>query len=202
LFDEGLTIPIALIVIYIVVLALVAILGIVMYILRGMAIYRMSQARGLKNGWLGFIPYVMYYQLGSIAGEIELGNKKIKNTGLWLLLMPILYGAVLFISYLIMLIPIVAKIISLGDNPTSEEVLSIIPIMLVAIFIVAIIATVAQLFLYLFNYLALHKIFSQYSGGQKPVYYLIIAIFIPYADTILLFRHRNRPLLPTNTLLQ
>jgi len=88
------------------------------------------------------------------------------------------------------------KIISLGDDPTAEELFSVFPILLISVLIFAAIILVAQIFLYLFKYLALHKIFPQYSKGQKPVYYLILAMFVPCAEEILLFRHRNRPLLP------
>jgi len=192
---EALQALIPLFVFLFVILALVFILGIVSYILRGIAIYRMSEARKLEYGWLGFIPIASRYQLGAVAGEIQLGDKKIKNPGIWLLLAPIVYGIVFAIGYMIIMVPYIVKMVMLGDNATPEEVMGPLVAFMFAIFIFVLVMVVAQVFVYLFKYLALHKIFSAYSLGQKPVYYMIIAMFIPLAEPILLYIHSSRPML-------
>jgi len=169
--------------------------GLVNYILRGLAINKMSKARGLDNGWLGFIPIAHKYQLGKVAGTIEYGNKKVKNVGLWLILAPMIYGAVFTIGYVISLFPFIFSMVALGNDPAPEAVIA--PMMtFISIFTIFIlIMVVAQVFVMLFKYLALHKIFSDYNRGQKPVYYLILAMFIPLAESILLFKNSNKPLL-------
>ena len=176
-------------------LLIIMLLCIISYVLRGLAIYKMSKARGLQNGWLGFIPCANNYQLGMIAGEIELGNKRIKNPGLWLLLLPIIYGIVFTIGYFAMMIPYFISIFSLGSNPMPEEVIGPVTALMFALMIFVLIMLFAQVILYLFRYLALHRIFSHYSTGQKPVFYMIIAMFVPLAESILLFMHSKRPLL-------
>ena len=168
---------------------------IVDYILRGIATYKMSANRGITNGWLGFIPFARDYQLGRLAGEIELGSKKIKNTGLWLLITPIIYGVLFAVTYAIMMVPYFISMFSLGSNPSPEQLMGPMTTLMISMIFFIVIMVAAQVFLYLFRYLALHKIFSFYSGGQKPVFYIILAMFVPLAESILLFRHRDRPLL-------
>jgi len=194
-FDDFETI-IPILIFYGVVLLFILGLGLVNYILRGLAIYKMSKARGLENGWLGFIPVAHKYQFGKIAGEIEFGNKKIENAGIWLIILPIIYSTVFFIGYIIALIPFIFSMMSLGNDPSSEEVMGPIIGLMIAIFIFMLVIIVGQVFLYLFKYLALHKIFSHYNSGQKPVFYLIIAIFIPLAESILMYKQSKQPFLP------
>ena len=175
-------------------------LGILNYILRGIAIYKMSETRGIQYGWLGFVPYVYNYQFGQIAGEIELGSKKIKKPGLWLLFMPIIYSFVSSIGYMLVMVPYFINIFSLStDNEIMpEKIVGSVIILMIGIFVFSLIMIVANVFLYLFKYLVLHKIFSQYSVGQKPVFYMIIAMFIPLAESVLLFMHSKRPMLTVN----
>jgi hypothetical protein len=173
----------------------IGIAGLASYILRGLAIFNMSKARGFEYGWLGFIPYARDYQLGQIAGEIEFGNKKIKNTGVWLVLAPILYNVVVSVGAAIMLVPYFMTIFSLSYDPSPEEIMGPIVVLLISMFVFIVIALVAQVLFYLVWFLAIHKIFSQYSTGQKPVFYLIIALFVPLGQDILLFMHSKRPML-------
>lgn len=181
-------------VIYAIIWTIMMLVGLVDYIFRGLAIYNMSKARGLEYGWLGFIPYARTYQLGQIAGEIEVGKKTIKNTGLWLLLAPFVFGFVVFIGVIIITVPTIFSTVALESNPTPEGVSGMLVTWVIAWCIFMVIVTIAQVFVYLIRYLALHKIFSHYSAGQKPVFYLIIAIFVPLAESILLFMHSRRPL--------
>ena len=176
---------------------LLFILGIMQYILRGIAIYKMSANRGLSNGWLGFIPFIHNYQLGKIAGEIEFGNKKVKNTGAWLLIMPIIYNFVCIIGYVIIMIPYFFNLFALSPNAGPEHVLGMIKALVFSLILYSLAVLTAQIFFCLFKYLALHKVFLQYNIGQKPVFYMIIAMFVPYAEAILLFMHRNRQMLET-----
>jgi len=165
------------------------------YILQGLAINNMSKARGLQNGWFGFIPYLRDWQLGQIAGEIEIGNKKITNTGLWLVLAPIIYGFVIMMGVLIMYVPFLISVISAVEADAPEAMFGAMTYLMVGFWIFVLVLTVAQVFYFLVIYLAYHKIFTQYATGQKPVFYLIIAMFVPLGFPILLFRLSKRPML-------
>jgi hypothetical protein len=187
------------IIFYIALIVILILAAFVMYLIRGFAIYNMSNARGLQYGWLGFIPIASRYQLGQVAGEIEFGNKKVTNPGLWLVIVPIIYNVVFMIGYMIIVVPYVISLISLVDNPSPEAVFGPMTVFIIALFVFVFVMIFAQVFVYLFHYLVLHKIFSHYSTGQKPVFYMIIAMFVPLAHDILLFMHSKRPLLSAVT---
>jgi len=170
------------------------------YILRGIAIWKMSANRGIAYGGLGFVPIVNRYQLGKLAGEIEFGKKKVKNTGVWLLVLPIALGAVAVIGMILIMVPYTFRMIALDQYPyvSPEMIASPLIGFTVGIVLFTLVMIFAQAILYLFRGLALHRVFSLYHGGQRPVFYTILAIFIPLAESILLFKSRNKPLLDTN----
>lgn len=181
---------------------IVMIAGLAGYVLRGIATVNMSKARGLQNGWLGFVPIVRDYQLGEIAGDIEIGDKKITNTGIWLVVAPIIYNVVFAIGYFIVMVPYFVSLATIVDNPAPEAILGPITYLMISLTVFILVMVVAQVFLFLVIYLAYHKIFTRYATGQKPVFYLIISMFVPLGFPILLYMLSNRPMLPTENPVQ
>jgi len=175
---------------YIVFFAILILGGIVNYILRGIAIYKMSKNRGIPNGGLGFVPYANNYQLGVVAGEIEIGNKKVRRTGLWLLLAPIIFGVIVIVMYLVL---VFTMVFSAFSSPTAME--SALLGFFIGFIVFFLIVFIGSIIVKMFRVMALHKIFSRYSVGQKPVFYLFLALFVPFGEAITLFIHRNRPVL-------
>ena len=54
------------------------------YLLYGLGIYDIAMEKGIKNPWFAFIPVLRKYLHGQIAGEIRLGNRQLKNPGIWM----------------------------------------------------------------------------------------------------------------------
>jgi len=177
------------------------VVGILNYVLRGIAILKMSQNRGISNGGLGFVPIAHRYQLGKLAGTIEFGNKKIKNPGLWKLLLPIIYGAVFAVGYVAIIIWYAFQMVAVTGAGMIDEtammgtVLTFFSLLIVFVVVMQILYVV----IILLNSLVLHKIFSLYVGGQKPVFYLILSLFVPLAEPILLFRLKDKPLITNSS---
>jgi len=172
--------------------------GVTSYVLQGIAIMKMSQNRGIPNGFLGFIPYANIYQLGRVAGEVEIGKKKMKNTGVWLLVLPIAFAIVMTIGMLIIMVPFIVQSVSLGYHNAYPEEFLAGPFMafFVSLMIFTVVMVLVEAVLYVFQGLVFHKIFSRYADGQKPVYYTLLSLFVPLAFSILLFKFKDKPLLP------
>lgn len=66
----------------------------------GLALYTMGTRLGLKNAWLGFLPFANTYYAGKIAGETSFFGHKMKRAGLYAMLAEIVYS-VLEILYLV-----------------------------------------------------------------------------------------------------
>jgi len=170
--------------------------GILNYVFRGVGILKMSQNRGISGGALGFVPIAHRYQLGKLAGNIEFGNKKINNPGLWEVLLPIILGAVATLSYIAIFVWFFVRIFALEATGAINDPAAMYGMMntfFVWLILWIAIVTVANVILMLFKGLILHRIFALYVGGQKPVFYLILALFVPLAESILLFKLRNKP---------
>lgn len=54
-------------------------LGLAVYILYGVAFYRMADKLGIPNGWMGFVPIANVYLLGKIADADEIAPKHAKR---------------------------------------------------------------------------------------------------------------------------
>ena len=169
------------------------------YILRGVGIYKMSKNRGLSGGGLGFVPFVHRYQFGKLAGEIQIFNKKIKNTGLWLVFLPVISGIVLGGTYVASFIPMIISAIA---NPTAidSNPLPFLHGIFGGLGIFVLLAVFAQIIINLIFGLSYHKLYSRYSGGQRPVAYLILTLFVPLAEGIIFFMHRDRQVIAEDSI--
>jgi hypothetical protein len=181
---------------YLAIIGVMLIFGLADYIMRGIAILNMSKKQGISYGWLGFIPVAKNYQLGAIAGEIEFGNKKISNPGLWNVLTPIIAGAVFMVVYFGI---IISAVVSVSTSQSGEPDANFFLNLFAWIIVFVILISVAYLFVYLIRYLILHKVFSHYNKGQKPVFFLILSLFVPLAEAILLLICSNKPLVEAQT---
>ena len=80
-----------------------AVIYLALFILKGIGIYMLSVNNGVDNGWLGFIPFVSYFQLGRLIGPMSLFRVRFKNIGILLgilYLVTFVMGAVLdYIQY-------------------------------------------------------------------------------------------------------
>lgn len=59
----------------------------------GIGLFVLAKKRGVKHGWMGFIPILNTYYVGKFAGEGTVFGKKIKNVGLWCMLIEIVFVA-------------------------------------------------------------------------------------------------------------
>ena len=67
-----------------------AIIALGLFILKAIAICKMAKNRGLKNWWLGIVPYANIILLGKIAGPVRIFKVSVKNMGIILLISTIL----------------------------------------------------------------------------------------------------------------
>lgn len=173
------------------------------YVLQGLGILRASTALGFRNGWLGFIPYAAQYQLGRLAGEVELGEHRIRSPGLWMMLLPLVMGSVFAASYIALLLGVgaLAATASFSGYYHNEAAVAGIAIfvfigyivLLLIIYAISVLTTLISLLVY-------HRIFTYFYSGQRPIFYMLLCAFIPLASGILLMRAARQPVihLPTH----
>lgn len=114
-----------------IILCVAAGLYLICLIFGGMGMRAMAKRAGMKNSWMGFLPFTNTYYAGKLAGETNFFGQKMKRTGLYAMLAEILYVAleVFLLVMNIMLIKTEAYTLSTDsyDNAVWKLTASLIP---------------------------------------------------------------------------
>ena len=100
-YDSAENTAIAVLSICLIVLVLIGVFALAAYILHSIGLYTIGKRIGYSIPWLAFIPFARDYMQGELAGEISLKTKKIKNPGVWNLVVPIISGVIFWIFYML-----------------------------------------------------------------------------------------------------
>lgn len=180
--------------IYTIMFLVFAALGLTIYILRSIALTRLSQNRQFDNPWIGWIPFCSGYALGRISDDINIKRGKVTNHRKILLGTNIATGALELIGVGVVISAMVLLIqqsINYGSAYADET--AIVPVLagcflVLSGLIVAIVYTV-------FSYIALYNVFKDYAPNNA-VLYLVLSLLVGGSDTIILFIIRNKAPVP------
>ncbi|EJW91877.1 hypothetical protein, membrane, partial [gut metagenome] len=141
--------------------------------------------------WMAFVPFARTYLRGELSGDIYLKRQKLKNPGLWLVVMPIVYGV---ISCSIMLVCFICAIfgssVMINAGGTSQVGSVLMIVWIVPLLIISIIYTAAMNVL---NVLVDYQIYRLYMPIHFAVVHAVLGIFVPLYRGIYLFLIRNKP---------
>lgn len=184
------TMLVALAILYFVIFAILIAIGITGYILKGLSLYRMGQRRNISYAWLAWIPIASNYLFGILAGDVDLGNRKIKHTGLWMLLFPLILLALVIIFFIVLVIITLSAGIMLHYSESFFPIAGIFPLYVVFLPLIIVISLMMNIFygLVYWNY------FSHVKPNSTSLLYTLLGLFIPLALEINLFRVRDLPL--------
>ncbi len=185
------------IMIYLIVLAVVLLVGLTSYILKGIGLYTLGKRRGLANAWLAFIPYGRMYFQGELCGEQKIGKGTIKNVGLWILLgniaLGVVSGLVLFFFYAVSFMKLLGSqeyYYELGDSPLV--LFRFLGAVLVGYFLIIVINLVGGGLISGLRSLMNIRIYERYTDRNFAVIHAVAGLFIPLYEAIYLFLIRNR----------
>ena len=189
--------------IYLIVLAVWALFYVISYVFKGIGIYTIAKRQGKEYPWLAFIPFARTFLHGELAGDIRLKNKSIKNPGIWLLVMPFIFGAVNFVFYLLLwavgfgaLAGIFSNVMYGYGHYHAEMsiggIMGLIIILLLWIASAVIYGAVYKVLRTLIN----HQILERFTTPNMSVAHAVLCFLIPLYESICLFIMRNRPYNP------
>lgn len=164
--------------IYFVILFLAFAFSIVSYVLQGLGMYTIAERRGIRNGWLAWVPIGNLWVLGSISDQYQyLAKGKIKNKRKAMLGLSI--G--MFVAYFPMIVLMVMAI-------EGDEILAAVGMLFIglAMMVMAIILLVLQ-------YFALYDLFCS-CQPSNAVLYLVLSIFISVTLPFFVFFVRKKDL--------
>ena len=181
-----------LVVFFIIVYGSMALIGLASYVVQGVGVLKISASHGRPNGWLGFIPIAVRYQLGVVSGGLLFGKRRMKNPGVWMVIVPIITNTVFYVVYFGMLMAVIygaATSTFSGSSPAGTILLLIITMILAFLFLFA-----GSAIYSIIHLMALYKIFSAHYPGSRSVYYILLSMFVPFASGILLIKAAGTPI--------
>lgn len=172
------------------------VVAIASYVLQGLGIMRMSAALGFRNGWLGFIPYANAYQLGHMAGEIELGRRRVRNPGLWLAIAPLILGGIIGGLYVFMVFGVIGAAAGASYSYDMERRLaSMMGGMFIVMMLIYLVLYAVSIVIAILRLMVYHRIFGYFYADTLSVFYMLLSAFVPLASGILMMRTAKLPVM-------
>lgn len=188
------TVEMAVLSIYLIILVLVLIFGLVSYILHSIGLYTIAGRLGLSNAWLAFIPFARTWLHGELAGEISLKTKKIRNPGVWKLVMPLISGGIFFAFYILfLLISGVGILMNFSSSARNNglgvgTIMGILFFLIIWVLVTVLYSAVYQVLCVLINI----QIYGRFTSRNMAVVHAVLSVLIPLYESICIFAIRNR----------
>lgn len=184
----------AIMAIYLIILALVVVFALVSYIFHSIGLYTIGKRMGKAYPWLAFIPYARDYFQGELAGEIVLKNKKIKNPGIWNLIIPIISSVLGGVFLVIILFVTSFGVAAETAGIRGLGIAVVFAVLLYTLMIVAaIVLSAAQVVL---TVLINKQILERFTTGNMATVHAVLTIAIPLYEAFCFFVMRNREFNP------
>ena len=185
-YDSAENTAIAVLSICLIVLVLIGVFALAAYILHSIGLYTIGKRIGYSIPWLAFIPFARDYMQGELAGEISLKTKKIKNPGVWNLVMPIISGVIFWIFY--MLFFLVSGMGMMMDYRSSSgygglstgTIMGMIFFLIIWIVVAVLYSAVYQVLRILIN----KQIYGRFTAGNMAIVHAVLSSLVPLYEAI------------------
>ncbi len=162
------------------------------YVLQAFALMRIANRRGIKNGWLAWLPYGNAWVIGSIADHYD-GTRGIKRKLRWVILISLLLAsALIFVGYIGMMVTVIsANVIGGNQEIMYPEMPMQAAISAIIFYIVLIIGIIASMIPSMLQYIAIYKIFES-TAPARTVLLFVLSALVPLAQGICLMCVREK----------
>lgn len=174
--------------IYIIATLLVGIISLASYIFRGVGLYTIAKRRGYQHAWLAFVPFARNYLQGQLSGNIKFKNKTMRDTGIWLAVIPFMYAFVFSIIYTVMCVCGIITVFSMAIHVGVGRIL-----FLAFLVVLVVVISVGYKVLYkTFRVLVNYQIYQNMTSQNMAVAHAVLGALVPLYESICLFVMRNR----------
>ena len=177
---------------YAVIIGAVLLVKLVSYVIKGFAMYRMSQRAGLDYPWLAFVPFARVYLQGELSGDIMFRKRTIRDPGIWLILIPIIKTVIFGVISVITWVAVAGMVVTaVYTNHYTGSVFGIG--VFVVLFVVAILAY--QALISALKVLVNYQIYRRFTSNNLAIVHALLGILVPLYESICLMVYRNKPYL-------
>lgn len=191
-YDMSNSVFAALMSIYLIIFMVALIFWIVEYVFFAIGLYTIAKRMGRNYPWLAFIPFARKYLHGELAGTIELKTRKIKNPGVWKLVLPIIAGAAFSLFMIILMVVLgigtFMAVGSYGYGISGGTIMLAVVLLLIAAVVSVLYQAVYKVLCVLINI----QIYDRFTTHNMGIVHAVLSAVVPLYEAFCLFVMRHK----------
>ncbi len=174
-------------------IAVSAVIGIAIYLLESISVYKMAKSAEIKNPWLAFIPVANDWVFGTLAEKYK--KKNGTKSARFGIILPVLEGIVLIEAIALTIFTVISvkeitgyalDAVNTSSEMAPEQFMSLIPVIILYFALMAVAIAYAVVF-----FIALWRIYSSFDKSNATLY-IVLSVIFTISVPIILFIIRNR----------
>lgn len=195
-YDMSNSVFAALMSIYLIIFMVALIFWIVEYVFFAIGLYTIAKRMGRNYPWLAFIPFARKYLHGELAGTIDLKTRKIKNPGVWKLVLPIIAGAAFSLFMIILMVALgigtFMAVGSYGYGISGGTIMLAVVLLLIAAVVSVLYQAVYKVLCVLINI----QIYDRFTTHNMGIVHAVLSAVVPLYEAFCLFVMRHKEFNP------
>lgn len=174
-------------------IAVSAVIGIAIYLLESISVYKMAKSAQIKNPWLAFIPVANDWVFGTLAEKYK--KKNGTKSARFGIILPVLEGIVLIETIALTIFTVISikeitgyalDAVNTSSEMAPEQFMSLIPVIILYFALMAVAFAYAVVF-----FIALWRVYSSFDKSNATLY-IVLSVIFTISVPIILFIIRNR----------
>lgn len=174
-------------------IAVSAVIGIAIYLLESISVYKMAKSAKIKNPWLAFIPVANDWVFGTLAEKYK--KKNGTKSARFGIILPVLEGIVLIETIALTIFTVISikeitgyalDAVNTSSEMAPEQFMSLIPVIILYFALMAVAIAYAVVF-----FIALWRVYSSFDKSNATLY-IVLSVIFTISVPIILFIIRNR----------
>lgn len=174
-------------------IAVSAVIGIAIYLLESISVYKMAKSAEIKNPWLAFIPVANDWVFGTLAEKYK--KKNGTKSARFGIILPVLEGIVLIEAIALTIFTVISikeitgyalDAVNTSSEMAPEQFMSLIPVIILYFALMAVAIAYAVVF-----FIALWRVYSSFDKSNATLY-IVLSVVFTISVPIILFIIRNR----------
>ena len=168
-------------------------IGLALYLLESIGVYKMAKSAEIKNPWLAFIPVANGWVFGTIAEKYK--KKNGTKSARFGIILPVLEGIVLIEAIALTIFTVISikeitgyalDAVNTSSEMAPEQFMSLIPVIILYFALMAVSIAYAVVF-----FIALWRVYSSFDKPNATLY-IVLSVVFTISVPIILFIIRNR----------
>lgn len=174
-------------------IAVSAVIGIAIYLLESISVYKMAKSAEIKNPWFAFIPVANDWVFGTLAEKYK--KKNGTKSARFGIILPVLEGIVLIEAIALTIFTVISvkeitgyalDAVNTSAEMAPEQFMSLIPVIILYFALIAVAIAYAVVF-----FIALWRVYSSFDKSNATLY-IVLSVIFTISVPIILFIIRNR----------